>query len=197
MPMNDKNKFANKGASAGAAAAKGAAKKPPAKPKGFGELKPPRDPMPEIGPSRFRFVSAEEGFNPGTNATSYKVKVEALDLDGSPHTAGDCFTLVFMDTAPGKKDFQLCIAGFAGYEDVEEYNAFDPAGELPGAAIGWDNGMTPRAEELIGRIADVKVSRGGDCKDKEGNPTGDFYRRYQWFQVPDEDEAQDAHPRIE
>ena len=196
MPMNDKNKFANKGAGGGAA--KPAAKKPPAKPKGFGELKPPRNPMPEVGPSRFRFLGAEEGFNEGTNATSYKVKIAALDYDGSPHSAGEEFTLVFMDTAPGRKDFQLCIAGFAGYEDVDEYNGFDPNGELPGAAIGWENDMTPRAEELIGRVADVRVTRGGDVIDKKTNqPTGDWYRRYQWFQVPDDDDAQDTHPRLE
>lgn len=186
MGVSATNKFAEKPA----------AKAKQAKPKGMGAPEASRNPMPEIGHSRFRLTEVEEGFNAGTNKSSLKIKVSALDLDGSPHSEGDDFTLVFMRTVPGERDYKLAIVGFAGYDDLGEYTAFDPNGELFTAAIGEENDYTAEAADLIGRVCDVKVSRGGDVKDREtGVPNGDFYRAYKWTAVHDEE--LNASQRIE
>jgi hypothetical protein len=195
VPTN--NKFADKKPAAGAAKKK-------AKPKGMGGLEAPRNPMPKPGLSRFRLLEVEEGFNEGTNRSSLKLKVVALDLEGSPHSAGDEFTLVFMRTAPGERDYKQAIAGFAGYDDIDEYATFDEHGELFTAAIGEDNDYSEEAAQLIGRVCDAFVSKGGPVKDKDtGEPkidpeTGepDFFRKYKWTPVADDDDDQDQSPKI-
>lgn len=195
MGLPATNKFANETPAAGKA-------KPPkakaTKAKGMGALEASRNPMPQVGTSRFRLLEVEEGINPATNKASLKLKVEALDLDGSPHSAGDEFTLVFMRTAPGERDYKQAVAGFAGYDEIDEYGAFDPNGELFSALVGEDNDYNEEAAAMIGRVCDVKVSRGGDCIDRvTKEPNGDFYRAYKWTPVGDDDDDQNVSPKIE
>lgn len=194
MGLPTANRFAEKDA----AAAKAKPPKPKnAKAKGMGGLEASRNPMPQVGTSRFRLLEVEEGINPKTNRSSLKMKVEALNLAGSPHEAGDEFTLVFMRTLPGERDYKQAVAGFAGYSAVDEYDAFDPNGELFSALVGEDNDFNEEAAALIGRVCDVKVSRGGDVVDKTTNQsTGDFYRAYKWTPVGDDDDDQDVSPKI-
>lgn len=195
MPLPPKNKFANKGASKPATdeKPKPSAKPKPGKQRGsrFGGLEDPRNPMLEEGDSRVRLMAIEEGFNPGTKRTSYKLTVETLAFDGSPHEAGFTATIVALDTAPGTRDFKQAIAHFSGYDSKEEYNAFDPDGDLFEAALGQANDYSGHAENLIGRVADVRVNNQGD------DGKGGWYRGYQWAVVPDSDDDQDVSPKIE
>lgn len=192
MGLPAKNKFANK-APAEKAAGKTPAAKPKAKPRGsrFGGLEDPRNPMLDEGDSRVRLMALEEGFNPGTKRTSYKLTIETLVYEGSPHEAGFTATIVCLDTAPGTRDFKQAIAHFAGYDSKEEYNAFDPEGDFFEASLGQSNDYSSLAENLIGRVADVRVTNQGD------DGKGSWYRGYLWAVVPDEDNDQDQSPKIE
>lgn len=196
MPLPAKNKFANKPPVQARPATNGAANpttRPAAKTRGnrFGGLEDPRNPMLEEGDSRVRLMAIEEGFNPGTKRTSFKLTTNTLAYEGSPHEAGFTATVVCLDTSPGTRDFKQAIAHFAGYDDKDEYNAFDPDGDLFEAALGQVNDYSSLAENLIGRVADVRVTNQGD------DGKGGWYRGYMWSAVPDEDIDQDQRPKIE
>jgi hypothetical protein len=192
MGLPAKNKF-NKPADA----AKGKAKTPPAKKKKSsrfaGEDPADRPPMLEEGDSRVRLVAIEEGHNPGTGNDSFKVRFQPVDFDGSPHSSADGeHSAVYMDTGRGRKEFKEAIRAFAGYDDEAEYDAFDPESEFFEAVLGQDNDFTAEAEQMIGRVADVRVTKGGATRDGL-----DWYRRYQWAAVADDDDDQNVSPKIE
>lgn len=191
MPLPPNNKFAPK-----AGAAKPAQTK--VKPSRYGTFKPKPDgePMADFGDQRFRLLSIDESRNPGTGKESIKVKVEALPYEGSPHEPGTALLLLFMRTPAGESEFKRLCMAFAGYEEQEEYLAFDPEGYFFDACTGDSNAYAEQAAAMIGRVADCRVAK--------GNPTGkmvngepDYYRDFTWAVVPDDDYAQDTCGKVE
>lgn len=195
MGLPAKNKFNKDKAPAAEAKGKPAAgkAKPKKKASRFGGEDPAdRPPLLEEGDSRVRLVSIEEGHNPGTGNDSFKIKFQPLDFEDSPHSSSDSeHSAVYMDTGRGKKEFKEAIRAFAGYDDADEYEAFDPEFEFFEAVLGADNDFTAEAEQLIGRVADVRVTKGGTTKDGL-----DWYRRYEWAVVADDDSDQTESPKI-
>ena len=121
----------------------------------------PRDPMPVVGTYRFKWVSCEEGFNPGKGSSSFKVHLEIVSIDagGEDHQVGQ--TVFFV-----QDEFDA----FAGEE-----------GEFLEAVTGEANEYSTDGQPLIGRLVDCQVTRGNARDD------GDYYREFAWAVVADED----------
>lgn len=171
---------------AAGSAKKGASAPAKAKPKSryagtqFGD---DRNPMPGEGEYIFRFVSAEEAQNPGTMKESVKVFV----LDPSTETTYLC---LFMRTPIGMGEL-LRLYAAAGGIDKEDYDSFDPDREFMAAVAGASNEYS--ALTLVGRLVHVVVTRG------KSTPEGDWYRKYQWTIIPDEqqDETMSVQSQLE
>lgn len=174
----------NKGAGS---AAKPAAKAP-AKPRSrWAGIKAaqPRDPFPHAGVYRFRIVSNEEGFNPGTNNASFKAHLEIVAQgDGQTmHNVGDAVMALFMlSTTAGQSRAKAYVIAGAGFEDEESYDAFDPDGEFIDAVLGHQNARSEDAAAFAGRLVDCVVSKGKETGE------GDYYREYAWSPVAEQGE---------
>jgi hypothetical protein len=145
----------------------------------------PRDSFPHAGTYRFRVVSCEEGFNPGTNNASFKAHLEIVaQADGQTmHADGDTVLALFMlSTAAGQSRAKSFVIAASGHEDEASYDEFDPDGEFIDAVLGHANARSADAASFAGRLVDCRVSKGKDTGD------GDYYREYEWSVV----EVQDA-----
>lgn len=148
----------------------------------------PRDPMPTVGSYRFRVVGTETGSNPGKGTESFKAKLEVVQSEGDQALAPDT-TCVFLQLLTGKagpagisrvKRFAMFAAGF---DNDADYDAWDPDGEFLDSLeeVGDVEGG------LNGRLVECDVSRGNDVT-KNGVPTGDYYREYTWYVVPEQEQ---------
>ena len=156
----------------------------------------PRDPMPHIGLYRFRVLACEEGHNPGKGADSFKTHLEIVDLDevaAKNHEKGDT---VFMPqrvggngSASGLARVKSFVMGAAGYDDEDEYDAFDPSGEFIDAQVGNRNDYSEAGLTIIGRLVDCEVTRGNATADG-----ADYYREYAWAPVEDEGQTKIVVP---
>lgn len=156
----------------------------------------PRDPMPHVGEYRFRVVACDEGHNPGKGRDSFKAKLEIVELDkraAENHAVGDVVVMLQFVSGNGAQAglgrVKSFIMAAGGFETEEEYDAFDPDGLFIEACTGAANEYSERGETVVGRLVDCKVTRGNDCKDKDGVPTGDYYRDFAWAIVPEEEQA--------
>jgi hypothetical protein len=157
----------------------------------------PRDPIPEAGEYRLRVIDIQEGYNEGAGTTSYKPTFEIVATSG-PHKEGASVLIPWVvDGAKNAKANRERVKAFvmaaAGYEDEEEYNAFESDGEFIDSTAGAANDYSGVAT-LIGRLVDVEVRKGNDVV-KDDKPTGDYYREYAWVVVPEEE--QDQAPKAE
>jgi hypothetical protein len=197
MPLPATNKFAHKSGAAGAAGAKPKpAVKPKPKPKTFGPPTDavPRDPMlaarPE--PYRVRHLGAEELIHPEFKTKSWRISIENTET-------GEAHITLHMNTTAGIAEYQRQVMATAGYGTAAEYSEFDPEGDFFETVIGEANAFAESGLMIDRRLVDVVVSRGKPCVDKAGQPkidplTGeqDYYRRYAWAVVPDEEQDEAA-----
>jgi hypothetical protein len=148
----------------------------------------PRDPMPVVGTYRFKWLSCEEGFNPGKGSSSFKVHLEVVSIDagGEDHVAGQ--TVFFVQGISGKGQdaglgrVKAAVMATAGFEDEDEFDAFaGEEGEFLEAVTGEANEYSTDGQPLIGRLVDCQVTRGNARDD------GDYYREFAWAVVADED----------
>jgi hypothetical protein len=141
--------------------------------------------MLEIGDYRIRIVSNEEGFNPGTQNSSYKGhwQIEDIRSGGGGHEIGDSVVMVQSITATGMSQIKAYVRHAAGYETEAEYDEFDPDGEFIDATTGEANEYSDRGETIDGRLVDVKVTRGKTRDD------GDWYRNYAYTVVPEDEQT--------
>jgi hypothetical protein len=208
MPVPPNNKFAPKPGAGGAAAKPkptAAAAKPKPKPKKFGAATAtPRDPMLPEGTVRVRHLGAEELIHPAKKTLSWRVQFTPIE---GYENAGETFIALFMNTTAGVAEYQRYCVAMAGYETAGEFTEFACA-VVPGAdaeeagdaffssVIGDANAFSEAGHTIDRRIAEVRVTFGKACIDKDtGEPTGDHFRNYKWSVVPDEE--QDEAGRLE
>lgn len=149
-----------------------------------------RDPMPFEGTYRLKLVQAEEGVNPKNMCSSGKFYFEIVDLDeqGAEHhkVGGRVFITerITGDGAiAGHSRITAMVVALGGFEDFDEYQAFDPDRYFIDAVLGEDNEYSTDGQPLIGRFVDVQVTRGKDTADGS-----DWYRVYSWDIVPEEEQ---------
>lgn len=160
--------------------------RPPAKKKSrYAGIKAaqPRDGMPHVGEYIFRVGLIEEGHNPGKGSDSHKKTLTIADLDDTGrehHTEGDNVMVVDIINGKGGPSGLGRVKAFtmaaAGYEDEDEFDAFDPDGEFIDASCAEGGPLTDR-------LVACKVTRGNTTAD--GN---DYYRVYAWSVVPEENQ---------
>jgi hypothetical protein len=137
----------------------------------------PRNPMPDVGEYLVKFLTVEEGFNPGKGKTSYKANLEIMAVaDATKQDLVGKVVFVTHNTgsAAGLSNTKAMVMAGAGYEDEAEYDAFDPDGAFIEAAAGTANDYSARGT-LIGRLAYMQVMRGGATPDGQ-----DYFRNYGW-----------------
>jgi hypothetical protein len=193
MPLPQNNKFAKPGA---AGAKPKPVAKPKPKPKKFGAATDaaPRDPMLPEGEFRVRHIGAEELVHPVKKTLSWRVQFVCVSEEGE----SEPYIALFMNSTAGVAEFQRYVMAMAGYDNAAEYNEFDPEGDFFETVIGEANAFSDAGLTIERRVADVRVTYGKACIDKDtGQPTGDHYRNYKWTVVPDEDDGQDEAAKVE
>jgi hypothetical protein len=157
----------------------------------------PRDPILHQGTYIIEALGMEEDDPNGTTYHKAKVRVvEVLEGAEDSDKAGD--ECVILSRVSGKfcdsgirdvKNMTLMMSGF-DYSEEEEYDELDPDGEFMDACIGEANDFSREDGKcpLFGRRAKVRVTRGNDVLDKEGKPTGDYYREYRWECIDEDDQ---------
>lgn len=160
----------------------------------------PQDPIIGAGRYRLRVVGAEITTPPPGKGgkDAFRSEVEVLATDGQCANAeGDkCVILEMLGNKgePGEARAKTYIMAAAGYEDEDEYNAFDPDGEFIDAVTGDANDYSEAGLTIVGRLVDVTVTLGNPVM-KDGQPTGDHFRVYHWDVVAEDE--QDTTPRAE
>jgi hypothetical protein len=159
------------------------------------------------GEYRVRVTACTEGFNPGRRRESYKVSLHVIAASEGGSRVGETCTMITFMTPAGLaelKRFALHAAGFGPTREqgstatakalVEEgesqYDALDESFGYQGAILEASAGKGPaNAPSLVGRIVDVTVSSGKPVINPQtGEPTGDCYRVYRWFSVPESEQ---------
>jgi hypothetical protein len=131
--------------------------------------------------------------------SSVKADLEIVLTDGECANAiGDkVVTIEMMGNTglPGERRTKAFILAAAGYEGDADFDAFNPDGEFIDAVLGEANDFSAAfPATIVGRLVYVNVMRGNDVVDKTSKqPTGDFYREYEWGVVPEE--TQDTTPK--
>ena len=147
----------------------------------------PHNPMPVVGQYRFKWVTCEEGFNPGKGTSSFKVNLEIAQIfsGGDEHQVGQ--TVFFVQVISGKGQdaglsrVKAAVMATAGFDDEELFDAFaGEEGEFLEAVTGAANAYSKDGQPLIGRYVDCEVTRGNSRDD------GDYYREFAWGVVSDD-----------
>jgi hypothetical protein len=83
------------------------------------------------------------------------------------------------------------VMALIGCPNDDAYDEFDPEGEFLDAVVyDADNARTAEAKELIGSTIECAVRRGKAMVDKKtGEPTGDYYREFNWTVNETDEEA--------
>ena len=184
MPLPANNKFAKPGA---AGAKPKPAVKPKPKPKKFGAATDaaPRDPMLPEGEFRVRHIGAEELVHPVKKTLSWRVQFVCVSEEGE----SEPFIALFMNSTAGVAEYQRYCMAMAGYDSAAEYNEFDPEGDFFETVNGDANAFSEAGHTIERRLADVRVTYGKACIDRDTQqPTGDHYRNYKWAVVPDDEQ---------
>lgn len=152
-----------------------------------------RDGMPEVGSYLFRVLSTAPGHNPGKGTDSYKIALEVVDCEGSPHKPGDHKSVIFLTSGKagpsGLSRVKAFVVAATGCESDDAYNELDPEGYGIEATEGNANDYAALFESgnpVAGRLVECEVTRGND------DGKGSYYREYQWTPVSDEFEGQDV-----
>ncbi len=156
-----------------------------------------RDPMLGVGDYRVRIAELLEGVNPGKgNRMSTKVGMQIVtiyDEANTQHREGDVVKAVHLHTTAGLSELKRQVMQSAGYEVEEEFDAFEEGNEgaLIDASLGRDNAFFQAGFTIVGRLVDVRVSKGNDTG------SGDYYRKYSWAVVDEAEQDLVAKPEWE
>jgi len=153
-----------------------------------GAVSEAREPMlPAGGPYRIRFTAVEEPPPPpGKDPWAiFRFTVEGSNDPDVPE--GGAYAALFPISsramaASGPKINALCVAA-AGFEDQAAFFEWDAQSEYYCASLGEQNALAAEGYTLVGRVADVKVHHGKETA------TGDYYREYTWYPVPEEEQG--------
>jgi hypothetical protein len=148
----------------------------------------PRDPIPEVGAYRFRFVTVEEGYNEGNGCSSAKTTLEIVAKDSEHHEVGDHVFIPERITgngsAAGRSRFKAMVVAGDGHDTEAEYDEkYGADGLHLDACLGESNAHSKDGQPLIGRLVDCEVRRG-----KTMNDGSDYFREYSWEVVPEEEQ---------
>lgn len=142
-----------------------------------------RDPYPNPGEYVLLVESMTESHNPGKGTESVKITLEVVESEGDG--AQDKGDRVFVServvgpgSAPGLSRLKSFVMAAAGFDDEEEYDAFDPNGEFIEACLGASNAFSGDDRLAVGRMVACRVSRGRDLQDGS-----DYYRNYDWSPI--------------
>lgn len=157
----------------------------------------PRTPEPKKGKYRLRVEMTQEGVNDQTKNKSFKVDATIVKRFSEAGTdEGDDVFMGWVFTGSKAASYNMnrikaFVVATAGFDSDDAFDEFDPDGELIDACLGAPNKFGENGPPLNGRLVDVVVTLSNNPKkDKAGNPTGEFYRQYEWFPVPDEEQEQ-------
>ena len=152
-----------------------------------------RLPLPQPGLFRFEVVScaADAAPKPPFDVTCKAQLriVDCLDADAqsSGHKPGE--VLQFLRKFTGSSAYygipavQAFVRAALGYQTEQEQAADGDPDLMVDACLGDSNELSVRGNPIIGRVVDARIRFGQPCRDKEGKPTGDFYRDYEWHVV--------------
>jgi hypothetical protein len=133
--------------------------------------------------------------HPEFKTKSWRINIEDTET-------GEAAITLHMNTTAGIGEYQRQVMATAGYESAADYSEFDAEGDFFETVIGEANAFAEAGLTLDRRLVDVVVSRGKPCVDKAGQPkidplTGeqDYYRRYAWTVVSDDE--QDEAGKVE
>jgi hypothetical protein len=169
-----------------------------------------REPKLDLGYYRVRFMGAVMGRNPNTFEETYKGYVEIVLADPASNPlcrVGEkravIHKLAGKAAMRNSERAKAMLVATAGYDNWAEYNAFDPEGGFIDSVTGivTANSQTYAPHfSLVGRLVDVRVTRGNDIMTvpKDGTapqPTGDYWREYAWAVVPENEQESGAPPK--
>lgn len=145
----------------------------------------PRSSIPHVGDYLFRIVDVDEGRNPKTGKDSVKADLEVVEIDegNTKHSVGEVVRAIFgVSSVLGAGEYKAFTMAGAGFEDEDEYDAFDPEGDFLEAVVGEINEYSEEYGEkpLVDRHVACSVMRGNDTPDGT-----DYYRVYSWEVVED------------
>lgn len=159
-------------------------------------------PQPSPGRYRFKVLKTYESKNPRTGEWFHG----DLEVVFAESTGGDVInppgsTVTFLQGVgsrsasaglPRVKSFTMASAGF---DDESNYNAFDPRGAFLDAVSGvpgmvYEDGSPIVPNPLGGRYVDCVVTLGKPVVNKQTQqPTGEYYRNYNWSVVAEEEQG--------
>lgn len=148
-----------------------------------------RFPMPQVGGYRFQVLMCEYRISPKDNITPHVV-ANVLDLE-----TASTFSLVFgVGTNAGGAEYTRFFRTACGFESDDAF--FETVGattpeaqeaalaDLGEACVGESNQFSEDGTNpIIDRLVDGNVTRGKD------DGKGDWYRKYEWAVVPDEEQG--------
>jgi hypothetical protein len=138
-----------------------------------------RLPLLPAGEYRVRCKACEEKTNPVTRAQSSHITVEIVEAYEGDAKAGETYNVLLMQSVIGMREIKSLFMALAGFDSDEEFDQWDAPGYID-RSFGIASG---HAETAIGAEADVQVRLGKACVNKDGEPTGDYYRNYLWAPV--------------
>jgi len=164
-----------------------------------------RPPMLDPGQYRVRVLGCVEGHNPGSGNDSFKATLKVVDVIDGTSREGDENVMIQVTSGSGAtsglsrvKRFVMSAAGYGlTLEERDSLSAAERKETVRGAEEAFDaynvelggDGMFIDAcvgladgDNIDDRLVDVIVTRGKERDD------GDFYREFEWFVVPDEEQ---------
>lgn len=153
-----------------------------------------KEPMPEVGEYVFRIERVEESPNPGTGLETYKFWLTLVEIisgglndHGQPaHAVGDllfgCFVTSGQGQARGVERVTSLVMAASGYDEFEEFNAFDPQGLFRALTGGrrFEGCEVYPETGILGRHVIAQVRKGSTRDD------GDWYREWAFATAVDE-----------
>jgi hypothetical protein len=136
----------------------------------------PKDPVLHAGTYRLEILDPEPGRTGQWFKPHFRIVAQA---DGQViHADGDeVLVLLNTTTDAGRESIKNFLVAGSGYEDDEQYAAADPD----------DSDLVAYVGGLRGRFVDVRVKRGKDFVNKNGEQ--DYYRECDWAPASAEEQG--------
>lgn len=156
-------------------------------------------PMLHPGTYRVRVLGCEQGFNPQTREASFKGHLEVVYAwEGATNHVGDRAAIVNKLAGQGlqraRERTKAFVVAAAGYPDDAAYARFDPEHKFLASTVGAANEYSQAGHTLVGRLVDVRVTKGNDKIDKKTGAVVDYYREYAWAVVPEDQQDRTRMP---